>query len=109
MSRLPGLTHQQFLLLGALRSGPRAGRVLRDVLREFGVRKSGPGFYQMMARLEDAGMVVGSYRRDVIDGQPIRERHYRITASGLDAWASASEFYRTALDRFGEEGLAGTS
>jgi len=77
-------------------------------LSEFGVRKSGPAFYQLMSRLEDAGLVTGSYHQEIIDGQIIRERHYRITAEGTRAWDGSRDFYVAAIRGFeGLEGLAG--
>jgi len=106
--KLPKLSHLQFLVVGLLTGGPLSGRDLRVRLRDFGVRRSGPGFYQLMARLEDAGLVEGAYRQDVIEGQIIRERHYAITSQGSQAWEASRRFYVDAIDRLGSaEGLAG--
>ena len=52
---VPKLTHLQFLVIGVLLRGDCSGRVVRSELEAFGIRKSGPAFYQLMARLEDAG------------------------------------------------------
>lgn len=41
-----------------------------------------PGFYQRMAKLEDAGLVIGFYVPLVIDGVAIKERRYRLTEKG---------------------------
>ncbi len=96
MSQVPSLTHLQFLVLSRLRGGPATGRELRDRLEEYSVRKSGPAFYQLMARMEDGGIVKGWYQQQIVDGQIIRERHYEITAQGHAAWDKTSEFYRQA-------------
>ena len=103
---IPRLTHQQFLVVGALYGAERPGRDLRQVLRDQGVRKSGPAFYQMMARLEDAGLVTGRYDQQIVDGQILRERHYRATGDGLAAWRKSRDFYTNAI-RGVEEGLSG--
>ena len=47
---LPALTHLQYLVLGVLRTDEQPGRVLRQALATYGVRRSGPAFYQLMAR-----------------------------------------------------------
>ena len=105
---VPRLSHLQFLVLGIVRANPVPGREVRASLRDFGVRKSGPAFYQLMARLEDAGLVEGNYHQEVIEGQIIRERHYTATAAGTRAWTSSCDFYARAISRFrGREGWAG--
>jgi DNA-binding PadR family transcriptional regulator len=101
--RLPSLTHLQFLVLGALLGTggePRAGRELRAELTRYRVRRSAPAFYQMMARLEDAGWVEGFYTQQVVDSQIIKERGYRITAAGQRAWDGTRDFYVQTADRF---------
>lgn len=106
---VPQLTHLQFKVLGLLleRHEP-SGLWLRDELRSAGVRQSGPAFYQMMARLEDGGLVAGRYRRRSVDGQPIKERIYQVSAAGLAAWRETRDFYLEILRAVGpEEGLLG--
>ncbi len=90
---LPDITHLQFLVLSSLRQGAQAGRVIRALLRSNGVRRSGPAFYQMMARLEDAGLVEGRYEQRVVQSQAIKERSYAITDVGEDAWEATRDFY----------------
>ena len=90
---LPRLTHLQFFVVSDLLRGTTRGRDLRARLRAAGVRQSGPAFYQMMAALEDAGLVSGWYEQKVVDAQIIRERHYRVLASGRKAWQSSRDFY----------------
>ncbi len=90
---LPPLSSLQFSVLGALLDAPRNGRDLRRTLRGLGVRRTLAAFYQLMARLEDAGCVDGWYEQEVIRGQLIKERHYRITAAGGAAWQATKKFY----------------
>jgi hypothetical protein len=53
----------------------------------------------MMARLEDAGWVDGAYTQQIVDGQIIKERGYRITAAGQRAWTSTRDFYLDTASR----------
>jgi len=105
---LPKLSHLQFLVVGLLVRERLAGREIRERLRGFDVKKSGPAFYQLMARLEDASLVEGQYHQEVVDGQILRERHYRITPAGSRAWEASRRFYVDAIASLGgESGLAG--
>lgn len=99
--RLPAITHLQFLVLGLLRDQPQAGRDIRAELQRHGVRRTAPAFYQMMARLEDAGMVEGWYDQKVVEGQLIKERHYRLRPAGARAWAVTRDFYLGRLRAVG--------
>jgi DNA-binding PadR family transcriptional regulator len=90
---LPALTHLHYLVLGALRAGEQPGRVLRRALAAYGVRRSAPAFYQLMARLERAGLVEGWYEQVVVHDQAVTERRYRATAEGARLWARAHGFY----------------
>ena len=94
---LPDITHLQFLILGSLRDSDLPGRDLRGVLLERGARRSSPAFYQMMGRLEDAGLVEGSYEQRVVDGHAVKERRYGITALGQAAWSETRDFYLEAI------------
>jgi DNA-binding PadR family transcriptional regulator len=94
--RLPMLTHLQFLVIGALLDGERAGKDIRRELAAYGVRRTAPAFYQMMARLEDANWIVGFYTQQIVDGQIIKERRYRVTTPGQRAWQRTREFYTAA-------------
>ena len=95
--RLPSITHLQFLVLEALTDGEQAGRVLRRVLADYGMRNSAPAFYQMMARLEEASLVTGQYIGKVIRGQHVKERHYTLTSDGTRALSSTRTFYLNHL------------
>ena len=90
---LPALTHLQFLVLGVLRTREEPGRVLRQALAAYGVRRSAPAFYQLMARLERAGLVEGWYEQVLVGDQAVTERRYRITAEGSRLWVRAQTFY----------------
>lgn len=100
---IPSITHLQFLVLGLLMDAEISGRELRERLVDAGERKSGPAFYQFMARLEDARLVEGSYDEKVIDGQRIKERRYKITGQGIAAWEEVRDFYLTQVG-FGLQG-----
>ncbi len=91
--RVPAITHLQFLVLSLLRTGPRLGRQVRHGLARHGVRRSAPAFYQMMARLEDAGLVNGDYDQKIIDRQMIKERRYSLTPAGETRWKATRDFY----------------
>jgi DNA-binding PadR family transcriptional regulator len=105
--RIPGITHLQFLVLGMLRQSPRLGRHVRRELTRHGVRRSGPAFYQMMSRLEDAGFVAGEYDQKVVAGQIIKERRYTLTPAGATAWNATRDFYLAKIEAFDvNEGLA---
>jgi DNA-binding PadR family transcriptional regulator len=105
--KIPDLSHLQFLVLGGLHGGELTGRAIREALKRYRVRQSGPAFYQMMARLEKSGLVKGWYTQDVVDGQIIKERCYRIAAAGERAWRESRRFYAAAIDEVeGEGGLA---
>ena len=79
---LPDITHLQFLVLEALDQDEQAGRDLRAMLADHGVRNSAPAFYQMMARLEQGSLVEGWYAQTVVNGQHLKERRYRIAGAG---------------------------
>jgi DNA-binding PadR family transcriptional regulator len=99
--RIPDITHLQFLVLGVLRGGERPGRAVRRALARHGVRRTGPAFYQMMARLEDAGLVDGSYDQRIVEAQIIKERRYALTSRGEAAWTATRAFYSDAIDEYG--------
>ena len=90
---LPELTHLQFLVLGVLRNDPQPGRTLRQALSAYGIRRTGPAFYQLMARLEKDRLVDGWYEQITVGDQAVTERWYRITPDGTRQWARAQKFY----------------
>jgi DNA-binding PadR family transcriptional regulator len=93
--RVPDLTHLQFLVLGVLHGGERPGRVVREALAEYGVRRTAAAFYQLMARLERDRLVTGHYRAVVVGDQSVMERRYRITAAGAALWTETRRFYES--------------
>ncbi len=90
---LPPLSHLQFLALGVILSREQPGRVIREAVREFGFRRTGAAFYQLMARLERDGFVEGWYDQATVGGQTVTERRYRITGAGSRAWKETRAFY----------------
>lgn len=98
---VPDITHLQFLVLGILRGGERRGRFIRRALERHGVRRTAPAFYQMMARLEDGGLVSGDYEQKVVEGQIIKERRYALTDRGDAAWSATRAFYSDAIEAYG--------
>ena len=97
MDNLPELTHLQFAVLNIVEATEISGRELRNQLHEAGIEKSGPSFYQMMARLEEAKFVKGWYEQEIVEGQIIRERHYQILTSGVRALRQVIDFYESKL------------
>lgn len=94
-TNLPDITHLQFLVLGVLLAKEQPGRAIRDAIARFGVRRSGPAFYQMMARLEREGLVEGWYEQITVGDQAVKERRYRIRPAGAKLWAGTRAFYDT--------------
>jgi DNA-binding PadR family transcriptional regulator len=93
---LPRLTHRQYLIVNVLVRQSAPGRAIRDRLRAAGVKQSGPAFYQLMSGLEDRGFVSGWYEQQIVGGQIIRERHYKVLAAGTRALGESRSFYRRA-------------
>ena len=91
--QLPDLTHLQFLVLGVLQNGDLPGRELRQALSGYGIRRTGPAFYQLMARLEKDRLVDGRYEQITVGDQAVTERHYRINAEGKRRWNQTRAFY----------------
>jgi DNA-binding PadR family transcriptional regulator len=90
---IPELSHLQFAVLDVLGAAVKRGKDLRTGLSELGIKKSGPSFYQMMARLEEAKCVEGWYNQEIVEGQIIKERQYRITGNGVRALNQTKQFY----------------
>ncbi len=93
VNKVPELTSLQFLVIEII--GPRKmrGAELRERLKERRVFKTGPAFYQLMARLEEAEFVEGWYDQEVVDGQIIKQRLYRVTGLGARAHRGTRNFY----------------
>lgn len=92
MNETRKLTNVQILFLEAVGVDKVRGRQLREQLAERGWRKSAPVFYQLATRLEDEKLIEGWYEKRTIAGQPVRERYYRLTAHGKQAFVEALRF-----------------
>ena len=101
---IPDLSHLQYLVLSCLSNGELSGRELRQLLAREGEKKSGPAFYQLMARMEDAKFVSGSYDQKVVEGQMIKERRYKVTALGMTACEHVRDFYAQRIATAGLQG-----
>jgi DNA-binding PadR family transcriptional regulator len=95
--KLPNLTNLQFAVLAVLSESESSGRHLRQSLADRKARMSGPAFYQLMARMEEGGLVAGRYDTRSVEGQTIKERRYRLTGRGDRAYAAACEFYVSCM------------
>lgn len=93
------LPHLQFAVLGALGSAKRTGREIREELRALDLKKTGPAFYRLMTRLEEAGFVEGWYEQEVVDGQIFRERVYRARPEGERVWRRTRDFHLAVIHR----------
>lgn len=102
---LPPLSHLQALAVGLLVDGERPGREIRERMAAFRVRHTAAAFYQMMARLERDGFVVGRYQPVEVGDQAVTERWYRITPAGTRAWQRTVGFYE-AIGNSGDEGYS---
>ena len=91
--KIPDLSHLQMLVLECLGTQKHSGRELRQRLAQSGSKKSGPAFYQLMARLEEAGLVEGEYSQKIVEKQIIKERWYRVTGEGARAARRTLNFY----------------
>ncbi len=98
---LPELSHLQIAVLDALGATELSGRELREALKQAKISKSGPAFYQLMSRLEDAKFVRGRYDEKVVHGQRIKERRYILTGEGAKALREAASFYTPIAARYG--------
>jgi len=94
--KLPTLTHLQFAVLEEIGAAKMSGRELRERLKKNRkIHKSGPAFYQLMSRLEEAEFVEGWYDQKIIEGQIIKQRHYRLLGDGIRALNETRKFYQT--------------
>ena len=91
---LPGMTPLQALTVNILFDGERSSRQIQDELDFRGVEMQMPLVYRMLGRLELAEYVWGRYRQyQMVDGRTIRERHYRVSETGLREWEKTVAFY----------------
>lgn len=69
------------VIQGKQGSGAVPGWVIREEMKDTGLVRRGPAFYRAMQRLEDAGLVGGTYARTE---DASRERFYWITEAGVE-------------------------
>jgi DNA-binding PadR family transcriptional regulator len=105
-NNLPELSHLQLLVLECLGTQKLSGRELRARLAQHRTKKSLPAFYQLMARLEEVRFVEGEYSQKIVEGQIIKERHYRVTGEGARAVHQTFNFYADLSARGGEPAYA---
>ena len=94
---LPEISHLQFKVLASLLDSELPGRKLRDAITQEGLTQTRASFYQLMARLEDAGFVTGRYEQRTIGDVTVTERVYELTVPGKRVVDSSVEFYRQAF------------
>lgn len=90
---LPTITHLQAAILKQLRDSPLAGVAVRIGLCALGIKKEGPAFYQLMARMEEAGLIDSRKTPLTVGDQRYHECHYKITAKGRKELERTEEFY----------------
>lgn len=90
---IPTITHLQFFLLEAIAVEPRYGETLRRLLRQERHEASEPAFYQLMGRMEKAGLIRSKIVKSWVAAQLIKERVYRLTAAGKRTLCEVREFY----------------
>jgi DNA-binding PadR family transcriptional regulator len=74
------------------------------MLASIDVNKDGPGFYQLMSRIEEAGYVKGWYQEKVVGGQRLNQRRYRVTDKGVKAREEFRGFAHNPIKRPTQEG-----
>lgn len=92
---LPAISALQAAILDSIGAREVPGHELRERLKKLGINKSGPAFYQAMARLEEAEFVTGRYEFEVVEDQSLRRRVYKITGNGLKALQAAVSFHQS--------------
>lgn len=95
---IPKYTHQQWAVLNALLNGGELwGRDLRAALKADGYGSTNASFYELMDRLETAGLVEGCYEERDVLGQTFKERKYKLTGDGRRAWNDVAFYYASRL------------
>jgi DNA-binding MarR family transcriptional regulator len=95
---IPKYTHQQWAVLNTLlNEGELWGRDLRAFLKSDGYGSTNASFYELMDRLETAGLVEGRHEERDVLGQLFRERKYKLTGLGQQAWNDVASYYTARL------------
>lgn len=79
---IPEITPLQFMVLCILKPGPLFGKYLREELEKNEHKTSLPAFYQMMSRMEDAGLVQSTPYDEFENGFAVRKNNYSATQLG---------------------------
>jgi hypothetical protein len=91
---IPKISHMQFRVLSLMADKTQlSGAELRARLERNGHPLTGAGFYQHMARMEQADLVNGEAKQKTVYKQPVRERWYSVTATGRKVANEAIAFY----------------
>src|SRR5438045_3742867 len=94
---IPDLSTLQIAVLVVIGGTARPGGHLRERIEEEGLpKKTWAAFYQLMSRMEDAGLVEGEYRDAKVDGHTVKERWYRLTKAGIEAYNNSRRFFGSA-------------
>jgi hypothetical protein len=94
MMSLPEMTPLQALVVNVLFAGETTTRQLREELAFRGLPMPTHLLYRLLGRAELAGYICGKLRQwQLPDGRTVREKHYRVTPHGLDAWNKTIAFY----------------
>jgi DNA-binding PadR family transcriptional regulator len=88
------LSKLQYFVLTRLVRGQKSGQSLREDLASNGMKRTGPGFYQIMYRLLKGGLIEVEEKPIILGGKQYREKHYRITDKGVFA---CEEHFRFAI------------
>ena len=94
----PPLTHLQSLVIKLILSGRYDAPQIRDGLKAFGASKSCGAFYELMGRMEEAGLIAGSQCRSVRTGELVQRWDYAVTERGRELLRQTARFYMTDLD-----------
>ncbi len=92
----PILSALQFAVLDAIGAARLKGSDLRERLRKIGFLKSGPAFYQLMARLEESRFITAETESTPMQGFMLKERFYRLTGEGDKALRDTIGFYQSS-------------
>ncbi len=92
----PILSALQFAVLDAIGAARLKGSDLRESLRKNGFLKSGPAFYQLMARLEESRFISAETESTPMQGFTLKERFYRLTGEGHKALRDTLAFYQSS-------------
>lgn len=93
---LPTITHLQFLVLDIVleSSSGISSQQVQELLALNGQEQRGPKFYQLMKRLEQAGIIESWPQQFDVAGSSVSRTFYKGTKKGKIAWRITLEFYK---------------